>query len=118
MHGGEWDIWLVKLIRHSIVYEIARQQLITEKKENIVKLVNDTLFNMTEKDALKDPYMATIWMDAIKDIAGMPWSGKWHYVDTPIIVDNLTISFSPQANITSLLVFLIMTYIEKCYFCS
>ena len=78
--------------------------MIIESKESVVKMVNDTLLHMTEKDAFQDIHLMSCWMDSIKDNGGMRWSGPLHYVDIPYVTDNLNITIHPQANITGALV--------------
>lgn len=105
MHGGVMDTWLVKELYDVIVFEIARQQLLDEKKTDILVKVNDTLFHMKEKDALNNTHQIACWMDHIKDYGGMRWSGMFHYVDIPYIVGDIKIVFHPQSNATGALVF-------------
>ena len=89
---------------HMLVYEVARQQLILEKKESVLVRVNETLLHMKENDAFKDVYAIASWMDDLKDKGGMKWSGMFHYVDIPYIIDNLNITIHPSVNATGVLV--------------
>ncbi len=62
------------------------------------------LLSMPENDAGKALDMIPCWMDDIKDHGGMYWSGIFHYVDIPYVVDNLNITYQPQANASGALV--------------
>jgi len=90
---------------HIKAYEIARQQLTLEKKEHVMKFVDNILFNMTEHDAGKISDMIPCWMDDIKDKGGMYWSGIFHYVDIPYFDTEYKIDVQPQANASGALVF-------------
>ena len=60
--------------------------------------------SMTEKDAFNDFYMASCWMDYIKDNGGMYWSGTFHYVDKAYIAEDGNYTIQPRPNATGALV--------------
>eukprot|EP00826_Nyctotherus_ovalis_P029120 TRINITY_DN2296_c0_g1_i31.p1 TRINITY_DN2296_c0_g1~~TRINITY_DN2296_c0_g1_i31.p1 ORF type:complete len:127 (+),score=21.40 TRINITY_DN2296_c0_g1_i31:178-558(+) len=87
-----------------LVHEIAVQELLDEKKGDMVRKMNETIQFMKEHDASRPLDMIACWMDEIKDDGGMYWSGIFHYVDIPLIEDGLNITQPPDANVTGAIV--------------